>query len=194
MRLFQGLYDVVMRWSRGKYAPQFLGAVSFAESSFFPIPPDVMLISMGLAKPQSVWWYALITSFFSVLGGILGYILGYGGMEFILPLIKNMGQFEHYQQVQQYFNHYGVWIVFIAGFTPIPYKLFTLAAGAMQMAILPFILASIFSRSLRFFLVASLLYFKGEVIEAKLSKHIEWIGWSTLLLLILIWGVLKLWG
>ena len=127
----------MVQWSGHQHAPYYLAGVSFAESSFFPIPPDVMLISMGLAKPKSSWLYALITTLFSVLGGIFGYIIGHYFIEFIGPWIAQSAWKEKYDLIQHYFLLHGILTIFIAGFSPIPYKLFTIAAGAMSMPFLP---------------------------------------------------------
>ena len=191
MKLFSSLYQRMISWSKHPKAPYFLAGISFAESSFFPIPPDIMLISMGLVRPKSVWQYAFITTLFSVLGGILGYLIGIYAIELMLPFIKSIGYFERYQQVQQCFNQYGVGFVIIAGFTPIPYKLFTIAAGALNMALLPFVLASVLGRGMRFYLVAMLMYHKGEAIEKQLSKHIEWLSWFLVAVIALVYIVAK---
>ena len=183
----------MLTWSRDPKAPYFLGSVSFMESSFFPIPPDVMLISMGMVKPKSVWQYAFITTVFSVLGGILGYVIGAYAITWILPMLKSVGYYDNYLNVQAYFRDYGIGFVIVAGFTPIPYKLFTIAAGTMNMALLPFIMASIIGRGMRFFLVATLMYYQGEKIEKKLTQHIEKLSWLIVSLFLLGYMVIKLW-
>lgn len=183
----------MLTWSRDPKAPYFLASVSFMESSFFPIPPDVMLISMGMVKPKSVWQYAFITTVFSVLGGILGYVIGAYAITWILPMIKSMGYYDNYLNVQAYFRDYGIGFVIVAGFTPIPYKLFTIAAGTMNMALLPFIVASIIGRGMRFFLVATVMYYQGEKIEKKLTQHIEKLSWLIVGIFLLGYMVIKLW-
>ena len=179
MRIFSYLYDKVISWSRHRHAPYYLASVSFAESSFFPIPPDVMLISMSLAKPSNSWRYAALTSIASVIGGIFGFILGAFFLKLIYPLLIQMGYQGTYQTVQQWFHLYGFWIVFIAGFSPIPYKIFTIGAGAAHMPFVPFIIASIVSRSLRFYMVAGLIYWKGEQVHEAVPKYADWIGWGS---------------
>lgn len=193
MRIFSRIYQLMLAWSKSRQAPYFLAGVSFAEASFFPIPPDIMLISMGLVRPKAIWVFAAITTIFSVLGGILGYTLGAYGIELLLPLLKSAGYYESYLKVQSYFQYYGIWFVFVAGFTPIPYKLFTIAAGGLHMALLPFVVGSIIGRGMRFFLVATLMYYKGESIEKQLSKHVELLSWLIVLVLIIIYGIIKLW-
>jgi membrane protein YqaA with SNARE-associated domain len=193
MKIFSSIYQRMLTWSRDPKAPYFLASVSFMESSFFPIPPDVMLISMGMVKPKSVWQYAFITTFFSVLGGILGYVIGAYAITWILPMLKSVGYYDNYLNVQAYFRDYGIGFVIVAGFTPIPYKLFTIAAGTMNMALLPFIMASIIGRGMRFFLVATLMYYQGEKIEKKLTQHIEKLSWLIVSLFLLGYVVIKLW-
>ncbi|WP_133131259.1 YqaA family protein [Legionella yabuuchiae] len=187
MKFFSYWYDKTIAWSAHRHAPYYLAAVSFAESSFFPIPPDVMLLSMGLAKPSSSWRYALIALVFSVLGGIFGYFIGYLGIELIEPLLKSSSYAASYDKVAGWFNYYGVWIVILAGFTPLPYKLFTITAGVMQMPFFPFILGSILGRGLRFFLVSAIMYCAGERIQARLRYYVDWIGWSTIIIFVIVY-------
>lgn len=189
MKIFTKCYDKMIELSKRRAAPYFLGAISFIESSVFPVPPDLMLISMGLAKPKFVWQYALITTICSVLGGILGFFIGVYALNFFLPFIQSAGYYEKYVMVQQCFNDYGVWFVFVAGFTPIPYKLFTIAAGAMNMALLPFVLASTVGRGMRFFLVAALLFYKGDTLAQHISQHVEWVSWCLVAVLGMLYGI-----
>jgi len=175
--LFSSLYDKVLTWSKHPKAPWYLGGMSFAESSFFPIPPDVMLMPMALAKPEKAFQFAWITTIFSLLGGLLGYAIGYWMLDLAWPLIESIGYVDKYRQIEGFFAEYGVWIVFIAGFSPVPYKLFTVTAGATGMALLPFIIASFIGRGARFFLVAWLMKVGGERYEPKIRQWIDWIGW-----------------
>ncbi|WP_133128175.1 YqaA family protein [Legionella nagasakiensis] len=190
MKLFSYLYDKTLLWSGHRHAPYYLASVSFAESSFFPIPPDVMLVSMGLAAPQRAWYYAFIATLFSVLGGALGYVIGLYGMELIEPYLVS-SYASGYYQIAHWFEQHGVWIVILAGFTPFPYKLFTIAAGAMHMAFLPFLFGSLIGRGLRFFLVSAILYFMGARIETRLRHYIDVIGWSTILIFIIIYFLIQ---
>ncbi len=180
MKLFSYLYNLTIRWSKHKNAPYFLAGVSFAESSFFPVPPDFMLISMGLAKPEKSWRYAFITTLFSVIGGILGYIIGVFAFELIHHVLIQAGYMSAYNQVVGWFNQYGIWIIFLAGFSPIPYKIFTIAAGALSMSFIPFLLASIVGRGMRFYLVSLILHRYGAALHQNLRKYIDGIGWSIL--------------
>lgn len=169
----RNLYDWMMRLAGSKRAPHALFAVSFAESSFFPIPPDVMLVPMVLAQRSKAWTYALLATVSSVLGGIAGYAIGYFFMDTLgQSIVAFYGKTEGFEQFKQMFNEWGVWILIIKGMTPIPYKVLTITAGATQMAIVPFILASIIARAMRFFLVAGLLYWFGPAIKDFIDRRL----------------------
>ncbi|MCF6298261.1 MAG: DedA family protein [Thiomicrorhabdus sp.] len=182
MKLFSTLYELTLRWSKHPNAPKYLSAMSFAESSFFPIPPDVMLMPMSLATPQKAFYFAWLTTLFSVLGGVLGYAIGYWAMDLLMPMIESMGYAEKIQRGEQFFAEYGVWIILMAGFSPVPYKLFTITAGASSMALLPFIIASIIGRGARFFLVAGIMKWGGAKMEEGIRKWVDWLGWAFVLL------------
>lgn len=179
MKLFSSLYGRVMQWARHPRAPWFLGGLSFAESSFFPVPPDVMLAPMALARPERAMRYALLTTLASVAGGILGYVLGIFFFELIEPLLHESGYWPKFEQARHWFDVYGFWAILIAGFSPIPYKVFTIAAGAMAMLFLPFVVASIIGRGMRFYLVALLMKWGGEPMEKRLHSYVDYVGWAT---------------
>lgn len=182
MRLFAALYDRVIGWSAHPHAPWYLGGLSFAESSFFPIPPDVLLAPMCLARPPAWWRLALLTTLASVLGGLFGYLLGALFFDLLTPWIERMGYAPAMQQARAWFAEWGFWAVFLAGFSPIPYKAFTLTAGALGMPLLPFVLASLCGRGGRFFLVAWLMARFGAAFEARLRPFMEWLGWGLVAL------------
>jgi len=182
MRLFSPLYERAMRWARHRHAPWYLGGLSFAESSFFPIPPDVMLAPMSLANPSRAWWFALITTLTSVAGGLFGYLIGYFAFDTIEPWLRTTHYWDSYQQAVRWFGEWGFWAIFIAGFSPIPYKVFTIAAGALSMALLPFTLASLIGRGGRFFLVAGLMKWGGARMEAAMHRYVDRIGWAMVAL------------
>jgi membrane protein YqaA with SNARE-associated domain len=187
MRLFAALYDRVMVWSRHRHAPWYLGGLSFAESSFFPIPPDVMLAPMSMAQPAKAWWFALLTTLMSVAGGLLGYLIGAFAFELIEPLVGPGGHYaDAFGQAKAWFDDWGVWVVFVAGFSPIPYKVFTITAGVMAMPLLPFVLASAVGRGCRFFLVAALMAWGGEPMERHLREYVDLMGWVMILLVVLV--------
>lgn len=177
MRLFSGLYDRVMRWSRHRHAPFYLAGLSFAESSFFPIPPDVMLAPMSMARPRRAAWYASLTTLASVLGGIAGYLIGMFAFEAVAPLIRDLGYWDKYLVARQWFDQWGFWAVFLAGFSPIPYKIFTITSGAIAMSLVPFVVASAIGRGARFFLVAALMAWGGEPMEGLLRRYVDVAGW-----------------
>lgn len=179
MKLFSPLYRRAMDWSRHPHAPWYLGGMSFAESSFFPVPPDVMLAPMALANPSRWWWLALITTITSVAGGLAGYLIGYFAIDAILPWLQESRYWPAYQTAVEWFGKWGFWAVFVAGFSPIPYKVFTIAAGALSMALLPFTLASIVGRGLRFFLVAGLMAWGGARMEEALHRYVDRLGWAV---------------
>lgn len=186
MRLFSALYERVMRWSRHPHAPRYLAGLSFAESSFFPVPPDVMLAPMALARPSRAWQLAAITTVASVLGGLFGYLIGLFAFDLVEPLLHDMGYYSSYLRAKSWFDQWGFWAIFLAGFSPIPYKVFTITAGVISMALAPFLIASLFGRGMRFFLVASLMAWGGESMEQRLKVYIDRIGWIMVALLIVV--------
>ena len=178
MRLFSKLFDRVMAWSRHPKASWYLAAMSFSESSFFPIPPDVMLAPMVLANPNSAWRFAALTTVASVIGGAVGYLIGAVAIEAIEPLLHRLDYWDGYLQARLWFQTWGVWAVLAAGFSPIPYKIFTIAAGAVSMLLAPFLLASLVGRGARFFLLSGLVAWGGPRIESNLKRYIDTIGWA----------------
>lgn len=189
MKIFSALYDKVLGWSRHRHAPYYLGGLSFAESSFFPIPPDVMLAPMALARPERAWRYALWTTVASVLGGMLGYLIGMFAFEAVEPWIREAGYWEGYQRAGEWFETWGFWAIFLAGFSPIPYKVFTISAGVIGMAFFPFVLASAIGRGTRFYLVAGLMRWGGERMERTLRDYVDRIGWVLILLVIALYFI-----
>lgn len=185
MKMFSLLYQRAMLWARLPNAQWYLGILSFAESSFFPIPPDVMLAPMSLANPNKAWRFALITTLASALGGLLGYFIGATLFEVLEPTLRASSYWAHYQTAVQWFKDWGFWAIFVAGFSPIPYKVFTIAAGSLSMALLPFTLASIIGRGARFFMVAGLMKWGGPSMETALHKYVDRIGWATVALIVL---------
>jgi len=185
MRLFSRPYARVMQWARHRHAVWYLGILSFAESSFFPVPPDVMLAPMALGQPRRAWRYAAVASIASVLGGLLGYAIGHFAFTLIEPWLQTSAYWGRYQQAVAWFDQWGVWTVLIAGFSPIPYKVFTIAAGATGMLLLPFVLASALGRGARFFLVAGLMAWGGEPMERRLHRYVDALGWALVVLLVL---------
>jgi membrane protein YqaA with SNARE-associated domain len=194
MKLFGPLYERVLQWSRHRHAEWYLSAMSFAESSFFPIPVDVMLAPMVLARRERWVRLAANATLFSVLGGIAGYGIGYGLFDAIEPWLRDSHYWNAYQTSRQWFDDYGVWVVFVAGFSPIPYKIFTIAAGVAMLNLPVFIVASFIGRAGRFFLVAGLVRAGGQKFEDSLRKYVERIGWTTVGIAAIVIGWLMLRG
>jgi membrane protein YqaA with SNARE-associated domain len=186
MKLFGPLYERVLIWSRHRYAERYLAGLSFAESSFFPIPVDVMLAPMCLAERSRAWRYAIIASVFSVIGGLAGYIIGVGAFEVIEPWLAKSHYWPAYETSREWFDRYGVWVIFVAGFSPIPYKVFTIAAGVAALNLPAFFVASVIGRGARFFLVAGPVVLGGDKLESTLRKYVEWIGWGVAVLVAIV--------
>jgi len=187
MRMFGPLYDRVLRWSAHEHAPRYLAAMSFAESSFFPIPPDVMLVPMAVSRPRRAAWFAALTTLASVAGAVLGYFIGYFAIGAILPWIESIGMLEEYEAAVIWFREWGLWVVLLAGFTPVPYKAFTIAAGALSLSLVPFLVGSLIGRGLRFGAVAAVAGILGPRVEPWIRRWIEWLGWGVLLLVAIAW-------
>ena len=144
-----------------------------------------MLMPMSLATPEKAFYYAWLTTIFSVLGGVLGYAIGYWAMDLLLPVIESLGYVDKMEGAERFFAEYGIWIILMAGFSPVPYKIFTITAGATSMALLPFIMASFIGRGARFFLVAGIMKWGGAKMEASIRKWVDWLGWAFVLLITL---------
>lgn len=191
MKIFSPLYERAMRWARHRHAPWYLAGMSFAESSFFPIPPDVMLAPMSLAQPNRAVFFATLTTLASVVGGIFGYLIGMFAFELIEPALVESRYYEKYLLATEWFDEWGFLAIFIAGFSPIPYKVFTITAGVIGMAFLPFLFASFVGRGARFYLVALLMAWGGAAMEEKLRHWVDWLGWLTVLVVVIIVAVYK---
>jgi len=154
-----------------------------------------MLAPMALSNPRRAWYFAFLTTVTSVLGGLLGYFIGYFLFEEIgQPLIELYHAQEKFDVARNWFDQYGIWVVFIAGFSPIPYKLFTVTSGVMSLALAPFLLASAVGRGARFFLVAGLIFWGGETFAEFLRRRIDLIGWVTVALIVaalVVWNILR---
>ncbi|MEP1744086.1 MAG: YqaA family protein [Kangiellaceae bacterium] len=186
MKIFSPMYESCLKWAKHKHAVYYLGIMSFFESIIFPIPVDVMLAPMCLSRLDKAWHYAFVATTTSVLGGVVGYFLGvYLGAAVVEPFLVEWGFGDAYLKTQIWFEKYGVLMVFIAGFAPIPYKVFTVSAGALSISPLgdltPFIIASVFGRAGRFYLVAFILRLGGEKMEKKLHQMIDYIGWGIVI-------------
>jgi len=190
-RLFSRLLELVLSWSRHPRAPWYLAALSFAESSFFPVPPDLMLAPMVLARRDRAWRYALLTTLMSVTGGLAGFLIGTLAIDWIMPWLDRFGYLHTFARAQAWFSTWGFWAILAAGFSPIPYKVFTIAAGAMSMALIPFALASAVGRGARFFLVAGLIYWGGEPFERNLRRYVDTLGWIVVMIILVVIIVMR---
>ena len=189
--MLQPLYDRVLRWAAHRDAPWYLAAVSFVESWVFPIPTAFMLLPMVYATPQKGIQLATIATVSSVLGGVFGYLLGYCVIEVLLPWIIEFGYQSSYELAQQWFQQWGGWALFLAGFSPIPYKIFTITAGSLSMSLLPFVLASLVGRGSQFFLIAGLVMWLGPKFAQSIRRYLDWIGWGSVLLAVVLYLILK---
>lgn len=179
------IYDAVFHLSKDNGAMYWLFAVAFIESSFFPIPPDVMLIPMILAAPDKAWKIAGVATVGSVIGAYFGYAIGFYFFQLIAePLLDFYGYLDKFNSFKNLYNQYGAWIVFGAGITPFPYKIITIASGVVHTNLLVFTVASIIARGMRFFLVAGLLKKYGEAMREFIEKNLGWLSVVFLLLLI----------
>lgn len=191
--MFGRLLQRVVGWAAHPRAPLYLGAVSFAESSFFPIPPDVLLAPMALSRPERAWRLAAWTTLWSVVGGVVAYTAATLASGWVGEGMERLGHSESYARAQAWFALWGFWAVLAAGFSPIPYKVFAFAAGGLSMPVPAFVLASIVGRGGRFFLVAGLASRGGPRLQTALERHVDRVGW-TLVAVGLLWLLLGRWA
>ncbi|MBW2689501.1 MAG: DedA family protein [Deltaproteobacteria bacterium] len=193
MRLIRKLYDWVLHWAETPYGGPAIFLLALIESSFFPVPPDVLLIALCISLPARAWRFALLASVGSVLGGLLGYGIGWGAWPmvngFFFQFIPGFTP-EVFSRVQSLFAEYGFWVVFTAGFTPIPYKVITIGSGVFQVNLMVFLFASLVSRSLRFFMVAWLLHRYGPGMREFIDRYFNLL--SIIFLVLLFGGFLLL--
>jgi membrane protein YqaA with SNARE-associated domain len=190
--MLRQLYDRVLRLAASPLAPMWLAAIAFAESSFFPIPPDVLLVPMSLARPDRAFGYAAICTIASVVGGVVGYLIGYALFD---VLARPLLHFYHYEDAfaafQERFREYGVYIILIKGLTPIPYKIVAIASGAARFDILIFIAASVLTRGVRFFVIALLLRQFGEPVRAFIEDRLGLVLLATAVFAVLGFFLIK---
>lgn len=187
--LLQRVYDKVLELAASRHAERYLSAVSFSEAIFFPVPPDVMLIPMGLARPGRIWRLALLCTFTSVVGAVFGYALGYYGGQPLLRWLQQSPWSANYQQVVTLYREWDLWIIIAVGFLPIPYKIFSITAGLAALNLPVFVVASLIGRGGRFYLLMALLALGGPDLAARLRPML---GRLTLLLLLML-ALLLLW-
>jgi len=179
------MYDWVLSWADTPYAVPGLILLAFAESSFFPVPPDVLLIALALAIPKKSFHYAFYAAIASVVGGVLGYIIGHWGYQWIGQDIVNFynGQIVM-DKIKILYDQYGFWGILTAAITPIPYKIFTIASGVFEFNFVSFMFASILGRSIRFFAVAGLIWKFGPPIKGFIDRYFNWVALLFIVLLI----------
>ena len=189
MRPFHTLYNKILDWSSSRFAVIWLSTISFLESSILPYPiQDILLASMSLKNRNRAYYFAIICTLSSVLGAIAGYYIGIYAINLIMPLLDTMNYLPELHKAEKYFNTYGIWIILIAGFSPIPYKLFTISAGMMSMPLLPFVIFSLVARSARYLLIAFLVRKFGKRADAWLNKYIDRLGYVLIIIVVLgIW-------
>ena len=185
--LTRRIYDHTLNLASRKNALTWLFVISFIESSFFPIPPDIMIIPMVLATPKEAYKIAGVATVASVLGGYLGYFIGVYGFELIArPLLEFYGYMKQFGEFENYYHEYGAWIVFGAGITPFPYKIITIASGVVRLDLVVFTIASVIARGMRFYFIAWLLKRFGDPMKVFIEKNLNLL--SILFLLLLIGG------
>lgn len=182
--MLRRLYNWCIDAAGKPYASWIMGVVSFAESSFFPVPPDVMLVPMSLARPDRAYFYATLCTVTSVAGGLLGYFIGAYLYESIgLWLIHLYGYGSNIEAFREAYREWGAWIILLKGMTPIPYKIVTIASGFTNYPLLPFILLSFIARGMRFYIVAFLLNRYGVRVRVILEERLElWVGLGAIIL------------
>lgn len=182
MQIFSKLYQKALNWAQSKYAIYWLTLISFSESFVLPYPPpDVLLAPMALKKPKKAYHFAWVCTVFSVAGGVVGYYLGAFLLDAITPLLTKLHYIDKLDTIRLWFEQYGIWIIAIAGFSPMPYKIFTLGAGIANMAFLPFVLMSLLARGMRFFLVAFFIKKFGNACDVWLRKYIDRLGYVLII-------------
>ena len=191
MRPFHTLYNKILDWSSSRFAIFWLSLISFLESSILPYPiQDLLLASMSLKNRSKAYYFATICTISSVLGAIAGYYIGVYAINFIMPMLDKLNYLPELYSAEQLFNNYGVLIILIAGFSPIPYKLFTISAGMMSMPLFPFVAFSIIARGARYFLISLLVRKFGKKTDAWLNKYIDRLGYLLIIVVALgIWYV-----
>ena len=186
MRPFHSIYNKILDYSSSRFAILWLSAISFLESIILPVPmQDLLLASMSLRDRSKAFYFAAICTIASVLGAVLGYYIGVQAENHILPILINLGYESKFETAQIYFQTYGIYIILIAGFSPIPYKVFTIAAGMMSMSLLPFVVFSLIARGARYFLISFLVRKFGKMADAWLNKYIDWLGYTLIIVIAL---------
>ena len=178
------MFERAIVWARHRHAPALLTFLSFIEAIFFPVPPELMLAPMCVAQPRRGFYFAALSLIGSMAGMFVGYAIGYYAIEMAMPFIEKMGYAAEFDSIKLEAAANGFWLLLIAGFTPVPFKIFTLASGAVGMPLLPFFFGGAIGRGKRVFLVAGAIRLGGEKAEATLHRYIEPVGWGACVLLV----------
>ena len=181
--LFPRSYDAIMSWAKSNHAVRILSTVSFVESFVFPIPPDLLLIPLSISNPKKAYYFAMLTTIFSVLGGVIGYLIGIYFADLFLSALGWMFDEKSVETTTEWMAEWGVMVVLISGFSPIPYKVFTVASGVTGLMFIPFLIASFLGRGMRFFLIGFIVSKGGDNLEKKIRKYAEVIGWTGISIL-----------
>jgi len=190
MRPFYTLYNKILEWSSSRFAVIWLATISFLESSILPWPiQDFLLASMSLKNRSKAFYFAAICTIASVLGGIAGYYIGVYAIVKIGPILANLGYESKIELLESYFETWDIWFILVAGFSPIPYKLFTITAGILGMSIFPFIALSLISRGARYFLISYLVRKFGKRADAWLNKYIDRLGYALIVIIVVVLGI-----
>ena len=190
MRPFYTLYNKILEWSSSRFAIFWLSLISFLESSILPYPiQDFLLASMSLKNRSKAFYFAAICTIASVLGGIAGYYIGVYAIVKIGPILANLGYESKIELLKSYFETYDIWFILVAGFSPLPYKLFTITAGILDMSIFPFIALSLISRGARYFLISYLVRKFGKRADAWLNKYIDRLGYALIVIVVVVLGI-----
>ena len=184
MRPFHSVYSKILDWSASRFAILWLSLISFLESSILPLPfQDLLLASMSLKNRSKAFYFAAVCTVASVLGAVVGYYIGVYAINLIMPILDKFNYMPELYIAERYFNTYGIWIILIAGFSPIPYKLFTITAGMMAMPIIPFVAFSLIARGARYFLISYLVRKLGKMADTWLNKYIDWLGYFLIIII-----------
>ena len=183
--IFIRSYDVVMYWAKTKHSVKVLSILSFFESFIFPVPPDILLIPLCISNQKKALYFAMLTTIFSVLGGIIGYLIGVFFSDLFLNSLSWLFDKEKVETITLWMFQWGAMVVLISGFSPIPYKIFTVASGVVGLAFIPFLIASFAGRGLRFFLIGFLILKGGDDLEKRLRKFAGVLGWVGLVAMML---------
>ncbi len=185
MKTVSQYLDRILQLANHRHAPYYLGGISFTEAVFLPIPPDMLLIPMALANKTKAWRWAFLTTITSVLGGLIGYLIGAYLYDSVgRALVEFYGLSSHFESLAHWYDNYGIWVVLVSGFLPIPYKVFTIASGVFAMALLPFLIGSAIGRATRFFAVSAFCFWFGDAVYNIMKRLTGPAMWAITVILI----------